>query len=170
MAKNGAWDALKIHAHLVITGGEPLLHQEALILFLDWLQNQLGICPYIEIETNGTVMPKEAFDAYVSQYNVSPKLKNSGMPLERRFNPSVIAWCNTSEKAIFKFVVENEADVKEALADFSPNTERLFLMPAADNREAYLKVSPVVADLCKRYQCYFSSRLQVVLWNKTTGV
>lgn len=59
---------------LVVTGGEPLLQQEA-------LSNLCGALPglEIEVETNGTVVPRPALVARVARFNMSPKLENSGI-------------------------------------------------------------------------------------------
>lgn len=168
--KCGAWNGLLKGAHLVITGGEPLMHQENLVEFMQWLKEEVTPFPYIEIETNGTTLPKKALERYVSQYNVSPKLENSGMFLSRRVNKEVIHYFDHSQKAIFKFVVENKDDVEEIVATYAIKRDKLFLMPAADTREAYINKSPDVAALCKHYGCYFSSRLQLLLWDKATGV
>lgn len=68
--------------HLVITGGEPMMQQKALIEFLDSLHNwfqynrDLGF-PLITIETNGTYIPSQALSEYINLWSVSPKLSTS---------------------------------------------------------------------------------------------
>lgn len=68
--------------HLVITGGEPMMQQKALIEFLDSLYNwyqynqDLGF-PLITIETNGTYIPSPALSKYINLWSVSPKLSTS---------------------------------------------------------------------------------------------
>ena len=67
-------DAIDIGAHIIITGGEPLLQQIALMEWIQLLDRSLKI----EIETNGTVLPTRELQERVYQWNVSPKLENSG--------------------------------------------------------------------------------------------
>ena len=88
---------------LVVTGGEPLLQQDALLpVLLECHRDGQAI----EVETNGTVMPEPALVRLVSRFNVSPKLGNSAVPGEKRIRPDVLAGFRSTGKAIFKFVVE----------------------------------------------------------------
>src|SRR3954465_12992897 len=72
---------------VVVTGGEPLLQQRALLPLLQacWSRRQR-----IEVETAGTVAPSPEAVALVDQWNVSPKLANSGNAAERRHRPDVL--------------------------------------------------------------------------------
>ena len=60
--------------HMVLTGGEPLLHQRLLARVLSRLRRE-GI--YIEVETNGTITPTAEMLGAVDCFNVSPKTSNS---------------------------------------------------------------------------------------------
>ena len=71
---NGWIEKLKEGAHLIITGGEPLLQQVEIISFLEYLETKYSVVPFIEIETNGTISAISELDQRVSQYNVSLKL------------------------------------------------------------------------------------------------
>ena len=168
--KNGWTDALRKGAHLVITGGEPLLQQDELVKFLALLPHGL----LIEVETNATIIPKSELDHYISLYNVSPKTSNSGLPRERRYIPDTIEYFARNSKSIFKFVTESPADVDEILRDFiSPFSiirQRVFLMPQCTDRKGFIEKSGAIADMCKEYHLNFSPRLQLLLWDKTTGV
>ena len=55
-------------AHLVITGGEPLMHQRVLPLYLQWFEETYKFLPTIEIETNGTIVPIEYMLSKVSYW------------------------------------------------------------------------------------------------------
>ncbi|MDP2743712.1 MAG: 7-carboxy-7-deazaguanine synthase QueE, partial [Dehalococcoidia bacterium] len=70
--------------YLVVTGGEPMLQQRRLIPLLKRLKNG-GF--YIEMETNGTVLPDKVSLGMVDHWSVSPKLENSGNPLALREAP-----------------------------------------------------------------------------------
>ncbi len=91
---------------IVITGGEPLLQQEKIVKLLEFLSNW-----NVEIETNGTIKPDKKLEP--CQINCSPKLANSGNPLERRYNPEVLIAINEMPNSWFKFVVASVEDLNE---------------------------------------------------------
>lgn len=152
-------------AHLVITGGEPLLQQQVLAVLIEQLDLQLKD-PFIEIETNGT-LASHLKSHLILSYNVSPKLKNSGMPDEKtRINLA-------SDLADFKFVVSQDTDIGEILAIIDQHKiprGRVYLMPATEDRSTLINTSELVANLCIDYGFNFSSRHQVMIWDRTTGV
>jgi 7-carboxy-7-deazaguanine synthase len=168
--ENGWINALRKGSHLVLTGGEPLLQQEELAKFLKLLPE--GI--FIEVETNATITPSRELDPFITLYNVSPKTANSGIRKERRYRSETLDHFARSNKAIFKFVVESSKDVEEILGDFiTPFAiirQRVFLMPQCSDRKGHIEKSGPLVDLCKEYHLNFSPRLQLLLWDKTTGV
>lgn len=159
-------------AHLVITGGEPLLHQKKIEEFLKWFASEYKFSPIVEIETNGTIIPNEIMFELVDYWNCSPKLANSGETFEKRLKKEAIKKLNESEKTIFKFVINNDKDVLEILTDYSPyiNMKKVVLMPAGDSQELLNKTRPVVLELCKKIGLRYSDRLHIVGWNQKTGV
>ncbi len=168
--QNGWIEQLRNGAHLVLTGGEPLLQQESLAHILSLLPKNI----FIEVETNATMTPTGELDQYISLYNVSPKTSNSGIPRERRFVRNTLDFFAKNNKSIFKFVVESREDIEEIFREFigpfAIKLQRVFLMPQCTSRSEFIKKSGPVAELCKEYQCNFSPRLQLVIWDKTTGV
>ena len=52
-------NAIKKGAHVILTGGEPMMQQNALIAFIEYIHDNINPDVYIEVETNGTVMPTE---------------------------------------------------------------------------------------------------------------
>ena len=46
----------------------------------------------------------------------------------------------------------------------------IYLMPSADNDWILKRNSQIVSEICIQNNINFSNRLQVQLWNKTTGV
>lgn len=162
-------------AHLIITGGEPLQQHEEVCEFILLLAKTLGDRPYVEIETNGTLMPTELLVALVDQWNVSPKLANSGMPFERRIKKDVLRRLGRTGNAWCKLVVWDERDLKEfdGTSD-DPTTyfrsDEIILMPAASDRETLRILLPTLAELCKKKHYRLSTRMQVEIWDKTTGV
>jgi organic radical activating enzyme len=162
--------------HLVITGGEPLLQQNAIIDFIRYLYKVKSDqrAYFIEIETNCTIIPDPLLISYVNLFNISPKLKNSGMALNATFFPSVIQkFCSLrSNQYIFKFVISHENDFIEIREDYFPMVDRrnVYLMPGADNRAQLEYVSPMVAELAIKNKTNYSNRLHIQIWDKKTGV
>ena len=156
--------------NIILTGGEPLMQQTEIMEFINAIKEYK--CTY-EVETNGTIMPDINIVKEISQWNVSPKLSNSGMPKDRRIKSEVIEWFQIIN-ADFKFVISREEDIEEIFLDFimpfNLNNRRIYLMPAASNINELKKNSILVAELCKQLGCNFSNRLQIQLWNQTLGV
>lgn len=162
-------------AHLVITGGEPLQQHEEIVSLICELTEALHDRPFVEIETNGTLIPSVILLALVNQWNVSPKLSSSGMPAERRINQDALRVLACADNAWCKVVISCEDDLKElddGLTDPTRNffSRQILLMPAASDREALRKLLPIVAEHCKEKGYRLSSRMQVEIWDKTTGV
>jgi 7-carboxy-7-deazaguanine synthase len=160
--------------HLVITGGEPLLHEEAFTAFAAHVYAKITGSPFVEVETNGTISPDKISTSFVSQWNVSPKLSNSGMPSEKRVNELAIENFLSTGKSIFKFVVANHADLMEVIKywvkPYGIPKEKVLLMPAGDSRETLESVSQLVANFCANEGYRFSPRLHINIWNQKTGV
>lgn len=158
-------------AHIVITGGEPLMQQEKLAGFLDYIDAE-NI--YVEVETNATIKPTEGFDQYIDQYNTSPKLSNSGNPKEIRYKPKVIKWHRDSGKSYFKFVTATEDDTEEILTEwvdaFDLPADRVLLMPAGASQEALRERAQTVAELAKEHGFRYSPRAHIDIWNQMVSV
>ena len=156
-------------AHLIITGGEPMMQQHALLPLVDALKRQ-GF--YIEVETNGTLSPQLEMREAVSQWNVSPKLHNSGVPAGRRDVSEVLKTFRDLQTAYFKFVIEDHADIREVcnlVERFSISPQRVILMPQGTTQQAIADRSPWVADSCVAYGFRFSPRLHILLWGDKRG-
>jgi 7-carboxy-7-deazaguanine synthase len=163
-------ERLKNGVHLVITGGEPMLHEKSVVAFLHWFKKRYGFKPYVEIETNGTIRPDKAMVNLVNQWNVSPKLLNSGEEFDRRFIPDTLKFFN-GLNSMFKFVVKNELDVIEIFTNYGfIKVSKIYLMPAGATKKELDAVRQEVLELCKRYMFKYTERLHIVAWNKKTGV
>lgn len=103
-------DRLAVHVadtgRLVITGGEPMLQQTALLQLVQHLPTV-----QIEIETNGTIAPNPEWHLYRErlQFNVSPKLVTSGCDQRRAIKYDVLGQYREAG-AVFKFVVTHRLD------------------------------------------------------------
>jgi 6-pyruvoyltetrahydropterin 2'-reductase len=91
-----------------------------------------------------------------------------------RVNDLALSALVASGNAYFKFVVSSRADVEEALRTyiepFAIPRSSIYLMPAADNREALDAIFPHVAEWAKELGYQLSNRMHIQLWNKKTGV
>jgi organic radical activating enzyme len=153
---------------VVITGGEPLLQQPALVSLLAELPADIQI----EVETNGTLPPAAALLARVNQWNVSPKLAHSGDPEGRRIREDALSKLRDSGRAFLKFVVREAEDLREIealLSRLSWPADRTYLMPEAATLQDHESRAPAVAALSERRGFGFSPRLHVVLWGGERG-
>ena len=163
-------DAIDIGAHIIITGGEPLLQQIALMEWIQLLDRSLKI----EIETNGTVLPTHELQERVYQWNVSPKLENSGENKSKRINKEAFNFFISSSKTCFKFVISSDNDIQKIYADYPEikqvSIERKYLMPAADNQGQLKKLYPQIIELSKKYGFVLGQRFHIEIWNQKTGI
>jgi organic radical activating enzyme len=158
--------------HVVLTGGEPLLQENGLLDLITELRLD-GADWFFEMETNGTRLPSNELMDQLGQFNVSPKLANSGVSESLRQKPEVISGFVESGKAWFKFVVEKESDLAEVMALVEHSQipmNRVILMPEGRNVEEIDKVAPWLAECCRNLGARFSDRLLVRLWGDKRGV
>ncbi len=146
--------------HLVITGGEPLLQQDALKELLKKLKSYTA-----ELETNGSIACW--IIGLIEQINCSPKLKNSGVvsyPLKIK----------PDRKTIYKFVVTTESgigrsrpqelnEIKRFIKKYKIPKTSVYLMPEGTSRTPLLKRSKWLVERCKKEGYNFSPRLHIML-------
>lgn len=159
---------------LILTGGSPLRFQHGLCQMLVGMRDYFdGSFAPVEVETEGVIVPTHEFSRQVGRFNVSIKLSNSGMPESRRIVPDAIQWhVLTQTKSVFKFVVKTPEDILEVISlrdRFEIPGYRTWLMPCAATRAEHEKLAPSVVQSCLEHGFNFSPRLQVVIWDKTTG-
>ena len=154
-------------AIVVVTGGEPLLQQRRLVPLLEGCETRGWP---VEVETNGTIAPEDHLRALVSRWNVSPKLANSGVPLETRIRPDALAALRSTGVAVFKFVVAQAADLDEvsALVD-AHGLESVWVMPEGRDPSTLLERSRRLAEPVLDRGWNFTSRLHVLLWGDERG-
>lgn len=168
----GGWEYFENgQANIVITGGEPLMRQDDIADFLDYL----GAEDYnVEVETNATIKPNEHFDQFVDQYNTSPKLSNSGNQEFMRYKPEVIKWHRDNEGSHFKFVTANEEDTQEIMDEwvdeFDIDPHDVLLMPAGADQKSLQKRQQEVAELAKEHGFRYSERVHISIWDEMTSV
>ena len=155
--------------HVVITGGEPLLQQHALLPLITALSKNSYT---IEVESNGTIEPIMSIFNLVNQWNVSPKLTNSGNSQEKHTQLGILAKYKFHPNAYLKFVIVEQGDVSEAISlakTVSFPTNRLILMPEGSTGPDLMARSSWLSDYCIANDLRYSSRLHVLLWQGVRG-
>jgi 7-cyano-7-deazaguanosine (preQ0) biosynthesis protein QueE len=156
--------------HLVLTGGEPMLQQTQLFQLLKSLK-ETGF--YIEVETNGTVVPVDEMIALIDEWNVSPKLENSGNSLSARERPDCYHFFKRIPNAYFKYVIQDSEDLAEVqlLAEkYAIPLRRIVLMPEARTSEELAERTEWLKNASRQLGYLFSTRLQIELWGNKRGV
>lgn len=157
-------------AHLVITGGEPLLQQRALAPLVGPLKEK-GFS--FEVETNGTIVPEPALLDAVDQWNVSPKLACSGNEEQRSHVPAALRCFSGLPNAYFKFVVTNDSDVLEVqglMQEYQLTKQRVILIPEGTSRRVLLGRGRWLSQVCIDLGLRFSPRLHILLWGDKRGM
>ncbi|BFP42050.1 7-carboxy-7-deazaguanine synthase QueE [Flavobacteriaceae bacterium GF1] len=157
---------------IVLTGGEPLIQQFGLVKVMKVLREK-PMDYHFEVETNGTIMPTREVDALIDQYNVSPKLKNSGIPESLRIKPEPLGFFSKSHKANFKFVVSDKGDIEEILtlmAIYGIDPNRIYLMSEGTSMDELSEKNNWLVDICKKYNFHFTHRLHIFIWGSKRGI
>lgn len=163
-------------AHVVVTGGEPLLPAE--IVPLTCALRAAG--KFITIETAGTVLRDVAADLM----SISPKLSNSapreadqGRWLRRheqtRHRPEVIRELVRRYDCQFKFVIQSPGDLDEVRSYLATvpeiGAEQVWLMPQAVSREELEERTAWLQPAATARGWRFARRLHLELFGNTRG-
>jgi len=158
---------------LVVTGGEPLLQQKQLSLPLGTLHDAGW---WIEVETNGTIIPDPLFVSVIDQFNCSPKFTNAGEidnPREKRLKWEALVAIRHSGKATFKFVITSDKDLEElqeivSIVDIPANM--IWLMPEGKTRAEQIARQDQVKELAEKNGYNFTPRLHVLEFDNKRAV
>jgi 7-carboxy-7-deazaguanine synthase len=155
--------------NVVITGGEPLVQQAE----LEQLATMLRGGHYrVEVETNGTLIPRPETSDHVDQWNVSPKLASSGNDEKQRLRPLALAWFAEQSNAYFKFVVTGPSDVDEVQSMMNRLTvppKRVLLMAEGRSVAEQLEKARWLVPACQATGYRYSPRLHILLWGDERG-
>ncbi|MGG2459834.1 radical SAM protein [Streptomyces sp. RGM 3693] len=153
---------------IVVSGGEPLSQQRRLLPLLRELR---AAGRKVEIETNGTVVPRDDLVALGVRFNVSPKLSHSGDPESRRIVPAALRAFAAVPDTAFKFVCRNKSDLDEvaSLVD-QYGTRPVWIMPEGQvPAEVGQHLSALGDDVVAR-GWNLTTRLHVAVWGDRRGV
>lgn len=164
---------------LVISGGEPMIQQQALNELINEVlprkYPELAKELIVEIETSGTVLSKFDFFHHI---NCSPKLSSSGNTEKKRNVPAVIAEfkrlyeTGMLKTLIFKFVVhplepdkfkEDEAEIEAWIEQHNIPKYLIYLMPEGITTDRIQKGSEILLDYCNKKGYKFTTRLHILL-------
>lgn len=167
--------------HLVITGGEPLLHRDEL-----WeLIKEFGNNYLITVETNGTLLPIEGAPVF---WSISPKLSTSvdkelryltKEQAERhdktRINEESLKAFSLCKSVQLKFVYSGQESLKEIeeiveMFKSSKNKPHILLMPEGTTNEQLSEISKECAYVCISKGWTFCDRLHIRIWGDRRGV
>ena len=164
-------DALRNGAHLIVTGGEPLMQDGKVKHFIKYVRENFNPDCYVEIETNGTISPTSELIQEVNQWNCSPKLSNSGNDYQVRYRKETLKLLNTLNTQ-FKFVITTNDDYNEVVEYYRDiiDHDKIWLMPSGENQDLLNESKQVVAELAKKHYHKLTNRLHIEIWNKKTGV
>lgn len=164
-----AWATAQPVDLVVITGGEPLIQQRRLIPLVRAL---VEAGRQVEIETNGTIAPAPDLVAWVTRFNVSPKLSSfgAGMPASKRIKGGVLNHFAVSGRAVFKFVVSRPADLAEVAELVSDHhLEPVFVMPEGRTAEEVTRRLAEIADPAIERGFHLTTRLHLLAWGDQRG-
>lgn len=153
---------------VVVSGGEPFLQQKDLVPVLQQLRSE-GF--WIEIETNGTVLPRPEFVQLLDQINCSPKLSNSGDPVHLRLREKVLKALVETNKTNFKFVITLRRTAVEALfLARKYGMKEVYFMPEGRTRVEIESATEYVKEFAKQYKVNFTTRQHILDFDNKRGV
>ena len=165
-------------AHIVITGGEPLLFDEVGGL----AAKMKDVGKVITFETAGTIFRDWPCDLM----SISPKLSNSTPPPEtpnqwserheeRRLNIEVLNQLLATHQCQLKFVVNPDSDLKdipeieELLSKLTALPQQILLMAEGTDRETLNRRMTLLSPVCIERGWRLSPRLHIDLFGDTKG-
>jgi 7-carboxy-7-deazaguanine synthase len=171
--------------HVVVTGGEPMMHDEVELLI-----ERLSDAGYhVTVETNGTIHR----DVPIDLASISPKLASSTPTAEkdpkgdgdwadrhedRRIDMDALSELFEAYDAQLKFVVtgpEDMPEITELIEDLREATsvtiddEDVLLMPEGVTREELDRHRETVAELATEHGFRYTPRIHVDIWNDAPG-
>jgi 7-carboxy-7-deazaguanine synthase len=150
--------------HVVITGGEPMLHQDRLPDLI--IEMRKSGFKFFELETNGMFLPSDEMIKAIDWWNCSPKLTNNGLPMSVNLVESTIKVFVQTERVDFKFVISSKDDILEINKYYRPliPRESIFLMPEGFTKNKQERNMSWVEELAKVNSFRFSPRLHILKW------
>ncbi|MFD5434744.1 7-carboxy-7-deazaguanine synthase QueE [Kitasatospora sp. NPDC127067] len=160
-----AWVMARSPRLVVVTGGEPLLQQPQLVDLVQLLSGRR-----VEVETNGTVVPRPELVKLVAAFNVSPKLEAFAAPGDQRIVPAALEALAACSRARFKFVIHEAAQLDEVASLVETfSLPDVWIMPEGTNSETVLGGMRALADEVLERGWNLTPRLHTLLWEDERG-
>jgi len=160
--------------HLVLTGGSPLCQQMSVLVFLEEFVKKYGFVPYVEIENECTIQPMYELVPYISCWNNSPKLSNSGNDVDRCYKPRILQNLSRLDNAWFKFVITSQKEWDEIDCLYISTTaikkEQIILMPQGATKEELEANRETVIEIAIKHGVRYCTREHIVVWGKKIGI
>ena len=162
---------------IVITGGNPLIHQKKQC-FRQLIEELLKENYTIEIEDNGTIIPDNYFSLLgIKYYHITPKLENSGLEKRVRDCGNVIKhYVNIANdpncRVVFKYVVSTSADFEEVcdlVNIYNIPKKFVWIMPEGISNEELMQKSHWIIEKCRDIGFNFTPRLHIMIWGNERG-
>ena len=179
---------------IVITGGEPLLNQTSLEIFIKKLREVRDFT--LTIETNGTIVPSNYLLEQVDLWSTSPKLASSTPTIKdgkkygvteaqckyhnmHRINIIALAtMLSEGHDCQLKFVytgpecIEEINEISSEITDYQTNhnmdvvnvNDYIMLMPEGITSKAIIGKSDEVVNVCIEHGWTYTSRMHILIW------
>ncbi len=161
--------------HVVLTGGEPMIH----VGVVELTQKLKELEQHITIETAGTAFEPVTCDLM----SISPKLANS-TPTRReggrwaaqhdrlRYQPEILKQLMAEYAYQLKFVVRDRKDMPEVnriIKETGADRERVLLMAEGVDAGTLFERGQWIVEACKEFGFRFSPRLHIDIWGNERG-
>jgi len=155
---------------VVVTGGEPLLHQRN----PEWSPLMAALAEeygQVHFETNGTIAPTVETCTAASLFVVSPKMRHAG-PHRGKQDPAMDPSWPLLEQAVAKIVVQTARDVQVAVdtaIEQGWSRDRIWVMPEGRTRAELDTRWPRIATAAASLGVNASHRLHLLAWSGERG-
>lgn len=162
--------ALPMGHIVVLSGGEPLMHQQRKALHAVLTDLAIKGVP-VHVETNGTIPPSPLMVEKISHFTVSPKLANNGAdPERRRVRPRALeefAELARTGRACFKFVASTEQDLHEIdylVGHYELPAHQVWVMPEGTSTVQVIAHHRHLVKLMEYRPYNTTTRMHTLLW------
>jgi organic radical activating enzyme len=159
---------------LVISGGEPLMHQDkAAFRYILEMAGSAGVD--IHVETNGTLSPGKLARNRVTAFAVSPKMQHAGKHRGKQDPALHSDWVGLAQKkkSVFLKVVVRDSDDVARVAHWAKELgwprSQVWVMPLGTSTEDLLRNWNDIATSAAMRGINATQRVHVLAWGDTKG-
>lgn len=177
------------HPVLSFTGGEPMLYQDFMAYVIEHGPRLNGFnFDTVLIETNGSIpmLPGHTLSNALwstlldVSFSISPKLSNSGMPLDKTINPAVVSdyFC-AAPSSYLKFVSDGTQESFDEIdwamskytetPDFNGFAYSVFIMPVGAETEIACPAYKSIAGYCISRGYTYCARVHSIIFGNKAG-